>query len=716
MARLAHTISILVLLLAFAASADVDGERIANSDGALEAENWLAHGRGYAEQRYSPLDEIDRENANELGLAWSFDVDSKVGLQSTPLVIDGTMYVTAGWSVVHALDAKSGAHLWTYDPEVSRETSYRYCCGFVNRGVAAWGDKLYLGALDGRLISIDAKTGGQVWSMLTVPPPESGKSYAISGAPRIVKGKVIIGNAGAEFAGTRGYVSAYDAESGELLWRFFTVPGNPADGFETPQMEEAAKTWTGEWWKLGGGGTVWDSMAYDPELDLLYIGVGNGTPHNQQFRSPGGGDNLFLCSVIALRPDTGEYVWHYQQIPGETWDYTATQHMVLADLEWEGEQRQVLMQAPKAGFFYILDRATGELLSAEPYARLVTWATHYDMTTGRPVEVAGQRFEDGPALLAPLGLGAHNWHPMSYSPRTGLMYIPAQDVRALMEPASSYTPDNRNFSTGMITDSKTHNAQLTQTMLRKVMRGYLLAWNPKTQTSEWEVERPGLSNSGTLATAGDLVFQGTVDGDFQARDAYNGSLQWEFAAQNGMIGSPISYAVDGEQYIAIPAARGGGLSQVTGVQWAFDRRPTSGRVLAFKLGGRAQLPKQAPVRTIPDPPPIPDVGPDVLAQGRMLYANRCDRCHGSSAVSDGSITDLRHLPPARYELFEAVVLDGALEGAGMPRFPDLDAEGVAAIRAFVIEQSHQDVERRTNTGLWRKVKQKAYDALAWLVF
>ena len=568
-------------------SGDVSDARLRSVKASGEDANWLAHGRGYAERRYSPLDEIDNGNVAELGLAWSFDVGNRFVMQTTPLAIDGVLYFTAAWSVVHALDAKTGEELWRFDPQVPREESYRYCCGFSNRGVAAYQGSLFLGTLDGRLIAIDAASGDVLWSQKSVP---ADGSYSSQGAPRIAKGLVIIGAGGAEFTGTRGFVAAYHPDTGEKAWHFWTVPGNPAEGFENELMERAAKTWTGDWWELGGGGTVWDSVAYDPELDLLYIGVGNGSPHNRRIRSPEGGDNLFLCSIIALRPETGEYVWHHQQVPAETWDYTATQHMILAEIEWDGSQRKVLMQAPKAGFFYIYDRETGELLSAEKYGRQVTWASHYDMQTGRPVEVAGQDFAEEPATVFPSGLGAHNWQPMSYSPRTGLVYIPAMDMGAPMSDEPVFRASRRVFSTGNESDGAIHNAQLVQTMLPEVMNGYLLAWDPREQKSVWEVDQGAMGNGGTLVTAGDLVFQGMIDGGFTAFDARDGTERFRFETQNGIMGSPISYAVDGEQYVAVAAARGGGLSAVLGRQFDRTNTPTSGRLLVFRIGGDAKLP------------------------------------------------------------------------------------------------------------------------------
>ena len=412
--------ALLVATGAQAAKVDEAAIRASEQDGS----EWLSHGRTYAEQRFSPLKQIDAGNVGKLGLAWYLDLENNRGLEATPLVSDGVLYASLSWSRVMAVDLRSGKRLWQFDPQVDRGRSRYACCDAGNRGVALWNGKVYVGALDGRLIALDAKTGREVWSEQTTDPA---KSYSITGAPRVVKGKVIIGNGGAEY-GVRGFFSAYDAETGKMAWRFYTVPGDPAQPYEHPELAAAAKTWKGDqYWKLGGGGTVWDSMAYDPELDLLYIGTGNGSPWNREIRSPGGGDNLYLSSILALRPDSGKLLWHYQTTPGEAWDFTATQQITLATLELDGKPRKVLMQAPKNGFFYVLDRATGELLSAEKFGK-VTWAEKVDLATGRPVEVPGARYEKEQVVMWPSPFGAHNWHSMSFNPQTGLMYIPYQEI------------------------------------------------------------------------------------------------------------------------------------------------------------------------------------------------------------------------------------------------------------------------------------------------
>ncbi|MEH6551945.1 MAG: PQQ-dependent dehydrogenase, methanol/ethanol family [Pseudomonadales bacterium] len=663
-------------------------------DAASDGNDWLMHGRDYAETRYSPLDQVSRENAAALGLAWHLDLDDRHGLQATPLAKDGILYFTGNWSVLYAVDASNGRELWRYDPQIDRRRSISFCCGVVNRGAALWADKLYIGTLDGDLVAVNALSGEEVWRSPTI---DKAKHYSITGAPRVANGVVIIGNGGSEF-GTRGYVSGYDAESGEMLWRFWTVPGNPADGFENELMAMAAKTWSGEWWTMGGGGTVWDSLAYDPELDLLYVGVGNGAPHNRDMRSPGGGDNLFLSSIVAVRPKTGEYVWHYQETPAESWDYTATQHMILTDIFWQGEMRKVLLQAPKNGFFFILDRETGELLSAEPYVP-VNWASHYDMSTGRPVETPNADYMDEPFMLRPSGIGGHNWQPMAYSPRTGLVYLPAQNFAAPMEKTPVYEFIDRHWNLGYEMAVSPFGYSLTQAILRKSTEGYLLAWDPITQREVWRAPNRSLGNGGVLATAGDVVFQGGTDNQFSAYDARSGDKLWSFDTQQGIMAAPITYTVDGEQYVTILVGRGGGIINMLGL----DTLPSTSirRVLTFKIDGADTLP---PIieQTWEKPPPVPaDISAEEIERGAHLYQRFCARCHGASAVSGGSVPDLRRLDSHWYVQFDDVVRGGLMESSGMPRFDDvLSEQDALAVKAYVLREAQQDWAVNQDPAWW----------------
>ncbi len=668
--------------------ANVDVARIIKAD--AEPGNWLSHGRTYSEQRFSPLDKINTQTVSQLGLAWSLDLDTHRGQEATPLIVDGVMYSTSAWSKVQAIDAATGKLLWQFDPKVPGEFGIKACCDTVNRGVAAYKGRLYLGALDGRLIAIDAATGQEVWSVVTV---DQSQPYTITGAPRIVKDKVIIGNGGAEM-GVRGYVSAYDPADGKMLWRFYTVPGDPSQPFEGPHLEKAAKTWNGEWWKLGGGGTVWDSMAYDPELDLLYIGVGNGSPWNQQYRSPDGGDNLYLSSIVALRPDTGDYVWHYQTTPGETWDFTATQHIILADIEIDGLSRKVLMQAPKNGFFYVIDRTNGQLLSAKPFVP-VNWATGIDIETGRPVEVKEARYADPrvPFISLPGPYGAHNWHPMSYSPQTGLVYIPAQEVAFVYLRDSNYKPGSIGFNIGIdkVAVRMPDDPQMKAAALDTV-RGSLKAWDPVRQEAKWTVEHPGAWNGGILSTAGNLVFQGNVGGDFVAYNAADGSKLWSFPAQTGIVAAPATYSIGDEQYVVVVAGWGGTYA-ISGGDASRKGGPAinRSRVLAFKLGGTARLPEPVPAAA-PVQPLEASKDKQLIEHGIAIYHVHCSVCHGDSAVAGGVLPDLRWSPMNRdAAAWKEVVINGARTDRGMVSFaPVLSEADAEAARQYVIWKANQD--------------------------
>jgi quinohemoprotein ethanol dehydrogenase len=655
--------------------------RVAQIDDAMlrradeRTHEWITHGRNYAETRFSPLSKITAQNVRDLGLAWSFDTETNRGLEATPIITDGVLYTTGSWSVVFALDARTGRLLWKWDPEVPREYGRKACCDVVNRGVAVYRGRVYVGTLDGRLAAIDAKTGKLIWQQVTV---DQNNSYTITGAPRVVKGKVIIGNGGGEY-GVRGYVSAYDTATGKLAWRFYTVPGDPSKPFESPAMERAAKTWTGEWWKVGGGGTVWDSMAYDAQLDLLYIGTGNGSPWNWQVRSPAGGDNLFLSSILALRPDTGELVWHYQTTPGDTWDYTATQHILLADLQIEGRQRKVLMQAPKNGFFYVLDRATGELISAQPYVE-ISWAKEIDKKTARPVETPGARYKDAPAILKPGPLGGHNWQPMSFNPRTGLVYIPAQDT------IGAYLADRKfQFRPGA------WNTGVDFSLLKDpppgLPPGHLLAWDPVAQKERWRVGYNSMWNSGTLTTAGNLVFQGTADGRFVAYSADRGEKLWEFSVGIGVMGSPVTYEIDGVQYVSVMAGWGGAFALTGGNAIADMPVQRMGRVLTFALGAKQSLPA-APRQNLAMPAPIEfKASAETIDKGAVVYVQWCAVCHGIGAIGGGVLPDLRYSQPGIYNKFSEIVLDGTFSDVGMPGFKKwITRDEAEAIRAYLLKR------------------------------
>ena len=666
-----------------AATATVAAERIQAAD--AEPGNWLAHGRTYDEQRHSPLAAIHAGNAGGLGLAWHWNTGEIRGLEATPIVVDGVLFSTGPWSKVYANDGRTGELIWAYDPEVPKAWGRHACCDVVNRGVAVWKGRVFVGTLDGRLVALDAGNGEVLWETLTINPEQP---YTITGAPRVVKDLVIIGNGGAEY-GVRGYVTAYDWQTGERKWRFWTVPGDPAQPFESRAMELAAPTWRGgAWWKMGGGGTAWDSMAFDPGLNLLYVGIGNGSPWNRDIRSPGGGDNLYLSSIVALNPDNGTLVWHYQTTPGETWDYTATQHMILADIEHEGRRRKVIMQAPKNGFFYVLDRTDGQFLSAEPYVP-VTWASHVDAQTGRPVENPDARYPNETALVQPSPYGGHNWQPMAFSPNTGYVYIPALDIPFAYDQdrAFEYRPGewNTGIDTARLAPAKTADGQIQG--LRAV-KGHLAAWDPVAQREVWRVAHDTAWNGGVLATAGNLVFQGRGDGVFAAYRADTGALAWEMPIHAGIIAAPVAYAIDGEQYIAVAAGWGGAFSQASGVPRHKGNVLAEGRILAFKLGGAAQLPPPAVTYVnIPEPPDVKATDDDI-ARGESLYHRWCAVCHGPGAASSGSLPDLKYLPAASHARWDLIVRQGVYASAGMPGFDHvLDEADANAVHAYVVSQT-----------------------------
>jgi len=668
--------------------ADVSESRISDAD--REPGNWMTYGRSYNEQHFSPLSEINDHNVSQLGLAWYYNLDTNRGQEATPIVVDGAMYFTTAWSKVLALNAVTGRLLWSYDPKVPGNWAVNACCDVVNRGVAAWNGRIFFGTLDGRLIALDAKTGQPVWEVLTI---DRNFRYAITGAPRVVKGKVIIGNGGGEF-GVRGYVSAYDVQTGKLVWRFYTVPGDPSKPFENAILANAAKSWSGEWWKVGGGGTVWNAIAYDPELDQLYIGTGNGTPWSGKFRSPKGGDNLFTCSIIALKPDTGEYVWHYQEDPADAWDFDSAEDIILADLAIDGHTRKVLLQAPKNGFFYVLDRTNGALISARPYT-FVNWASGVDLKTGRPIETAVARYQGAdPAPIVPGPIGAHSWQPMSYSPVTRLAYIPVNDAGFKYKLPENFEAKKLapNYGIDAVAAGLPQDPRIKKAILGTV-KGKLVAWDPVQQKAAWSVERRGPWNGGTLVTAGNLVFEGTASGNFEAYRADRGEKLWSFAAQTGVMAGPVTYEAGGKQYVAVLAGWGGVFPLAAGeVSFASGHVRNISRMLVFEVGGKASLP---PVE-VPEQPEL-TVLPNrassaTIRKGEQLFQSYCAECHGDVAVSGGVLPDLRRSSALTEDTWFEIVMRGDLQSQGMVSFsPELSREDAAAIRSYVILRRNQDV-------------------------
>ena len=647
--------------------------------------DWITYGQTYREQRYSPLDEINRTNVDELGLAWHLELGDRRGIQATPLAIDGILFFTTTWSVVHAVDDRTGKKLWSLDPQVDRAKAADLCCGVINRGLAAYKGALFVGTLDGRLISINGATGTVNWEQVTVPPDSN---YSITGAPRIVKGNVIIGNAGGEYQGVRGYITAYDAATGEEQWRFYTVPGNPTLGFESPALAKAAETWTGSWWEQGGGGTVWDAIVYDPELNLVYIGVGNGTHWNHQIRSPDGGDNLFLSSIVALDADTGTYRWHFQTTPGDSWDYTATQHIVLADININDEDRKVLMQAPKNGFFYVLDRVTGEFLSGDNYS-YTSWASGLD-ERGRPVEREGARYTDGRAhWVTPSSYGAHSWQPMSYSGRTGLVYIPTTRMSAPFANTVIEGPQAVNaFGAGHEVMASFAFDRTTEMVFDShpdaprpgSATGELIAYDPRKQERVWVLPQVSQYNGGVLSTAGGLVLQGDAEGYLRLLDDETGEELRAFDVRSGVIAPPITYLVDGEQYITLLVGWGGGAGQTM----KHVDKIYPGSAYTFRLGGSASLPSRDEVD---DKPLIAMAftGTDVaVGHGYNLYMRNCIACHGAIGSGGGAIPDLARATKATYDNLEQIVVGGLLSSLGMPKHDHLSADDVSHLRHYFL--------------------------------
>jgi quinohemoprotein ethanol dehydrogenase len=660
----------------------VDNDRLLNAD--ATPGDWLSYGRNYSEDRYSPLNQITKTNIKDLGLAWSIDLGSIRGIEATPIVVDGIMYLTGPWSIVYAVDARKGKLIWTYDSEVPREYGERACCDVVNRGVALYKGLVYVGTLDGRLVAIDATTGKKVWEVLTV---DKNKPYTITGAPRVVDGNVIIGNGGAEY-GTRGYVTAYDALTGNETWRFYTVPGDPSKPYESKAMEEAAKTWTGEWWKYGGGGTAWDAMAYDPDLKLLYIGTGNGSPWNREIRSPGGGDNLYLSSIVALNPENGELVWHYQTTPGDSWDYTATQHIILADLPIDGVDKKVLMQAPKNGFFYVIDRTNGKLISADPYVYL-NWAKGVDLATGRPIEADFSRYTNVNSQISPSPAGGHNWQPMAFNPVTNLVYIPSRELSNLYGQKMNfdYQDDPNSWNTGVGVDT---NKPIRADSLAGPTHGKLVAWDPVEKKEVWQVKHVSSWNAGVLSTR-ELVFQGNAEGDFVAYDASTGEKLWGASLNTGIIGSPITYLIDDVQYITIAVGWGG----VVGLWLKYTKQINPGTIYTFALG------QNEPIPVYPDQPEhnlvsLPVIATDEeIKKGNALYDQYCSNCH--KMWGGGSIPDLTMSVPETFQVFEEIVKDGAYLSKGMPKFDGrLSEQDVANIKQYILSAANK---KRADLGI-----------------
>ena len=646
----------------------------AASFSAVSAGNdWVSHNND-RESAYSPLTQITASNVRRLGLSWFLDLPGEQMLQATPLEVDGVLYFTGSYGKVYAVDAVRGTVRWTYDPEVWKHNPIKLRTVLpANRGLAYLGGRVFFGTLDGRLIALDAKAGKLIWSVETTSPQSV---QYITGAPRIFKDMVIIGNGGADFA-ARGYLTAYDTATGKQRWRFYVVPGSPEENRGDPAMERAAQTWTGEFWKSGTGGGPWDAITCDPELNRIYVGTANAAPYDPEVRSPGGGDNLYTASIVALDGDTGRYVWHYQVNPRDAWDYDATQQIAIADLTIDGQRRAVLMQAPKNGFFYVLDRRTGRLISAQKLGK-ATWAERIDLHSGRPLETPNIRFQHGPITIWPAPNGAHSWQSMSYSLRNGLIYIPYQQMGMRYERTQQDVAGTLSFA----------GLSMTKVAVDPTdVKGALLAWDPASQKLRWKVQHEHLWNGGVLSTAGNLVFQGTGEGHLSAYDGLTGERLWSFDAGLGITAAPMSYAIHGRQYVSVLVGYGGTnmLGDVLNVGWKFKAQTR--RLLTFALDGKATLPPSQPpdpaTHAVDDPALLLDEGE--VRRGRVLFTAHCALCHGLDAVSAGApAPDLREssLAITRAGLWQ-VLHEGALLERGMPRFEQLDELQVNQIHSYI---------------------------------
>ena len=702
-----------VSLAALAACQTVDGGSATSklaSGGVTDAmianvpdSDWLSYGRDYNEQRFSPLTAVNDQTVGQLGLAWFADMDTARGQEATPLVHNGVLYVTTAWSMVKAYDAKTGAPKWAYDPQVPRETLVRACCDAVNRGVALYGNKVYVGTLDGRLVALDQETGKVVFEKTVVP---NQTDYTITGAPRIVKGRVVIGAGGAEYK-ARGYIAAYDSETGNVVWKFHTVPGNPADGFDAEgvnktSLANAAKTWAGEWWKLGGGGTVWDAITYDPTTNLILFGTGNAEPWNPDAAGRAG-DSLYTSSIVAVNADTGAYAWHFQETPEDRWDFDSDQQITIADTMVGGRMRHVALHAPKNGHVYALDAKTGQFISAKAFAP-VNWAKSIDPVSGRPEINPAARYEKTgiPFVSLPGAVGAHSWQPQSFSPKTGLLYIPANLAGYPYAAAKGWKPSDIGFQIGLdgAAVSMPANTEV-RAGASAATTGQLIAWDVAAGKPAWKVEQLGPSNGGVLSTAGNLVFQGTSGGNFVAYSADKGSKLWSYPAQSGILAAPMTYAIGGEQYVAILVGWGGVWDVATGV--LANKGGTTrniSRLMVFKLGANGQLPAPPPMnKMVLDPPPFMGTLAQVSAGGGH-YGRYCSVCHGDAAISGGLNPDLRHSGViASDEALQAVVLAGALHQNGMVSFKSaLNSTDVESIRMYLIKRANEDKDLEAKGG------------------
>jgi quinohemoprotein ethanol dehydrogenase len=689
---------------------DVDLARWLDADS--EPDQWMSLGRNWQAQRFSQLEEITHENVDDVGFAWEYEARSRRGRvehgqEATPIVVDGVLYASGPWGSVFAVDARTGEERWRYDPDVDGSYNRRACCDVVNRGAAVWRGRVYVATLDGSLLALDAATGDELWKADTIE--DRSRFYTITSPPQIAGDVVVIGNSGADF-GVRGYVTAYDLESGRQRWRFYVVPRDPAKGPpENASMERALDTWGPDTdWESGLGGTVWGEMTYDPELDLLYVGTGNSSPYSGWHRDPSQGDNLFLASILALDPDDGRLVWHYQQVPWENWDYNASSNMILADLEIDGRMRQVLMQAPKNGIFYLLDRKTGEFISGDPFV-FINWTKGLD-AEGRPTPNPAATDREKPALVFPSSNGAHSWEPMAYSPATELVYIPTQEEGMVLVQAAQYSWQAGAWNFGnfsILLESLDFLDDATRALYVETLAAnpdlpdasvqeFLMAWDPVAKNERWRVPlgASGYQAGGVLTTAGNLVIQGRGSGELSFYRADTGELLRHIDVGTGIMAAPISYAIDGEQYVAVLA----GGAAFSGPLAARNRYENYGRMLAFKLGGGP-----TPLPPVREPTPTPEPPADFVVddaaadRGAGLYLTWCAACHLGSPEAPSAYPDLFALRPETHDAFESILLGGILSDVGMASFADvLTPDDAASIQAHLVRSQRERVRKESS--------------------
>lgn len=672
---------------------------------AIGPDDWATTGGDFGKSHHSALTDITADNVDQLGLAWQVELGTNRVLEATPIVIDGVMYTSGVAGRAYAFDAATGKELWRFEPEIDMQVNRTVCCDMANRGVAVSRGKVFVAALDAQLYALDAKTGKVVWKANTVDDPQRGINS--TGAPEVAGEVVVIGNGGAEYD-VRGYVSAYDLETGKLAWRFHTVPRDPKLGKQDhPDLEAAVTTWDPDSrWDIGGGGTPWDAINYDPETGLVIVGTGNGGPYHTSRRSPKGGDQLYLGSLVALDARTGRVKWHYQETPGDDWDYTSTQPMILTDMKIDGKDRPVVLHAPKNGFLYVIDRRDGKLLRANPIVR-VNWTKGIDPATGKPIpNPEAADYGVSPKVVFPGTPGARNWHPASFDPATGLYYAPVLDIGNLLFMTPGKKPLAKkmlNNDAALIFTSDLEAALPTLpppvgeavralpafAMAQKTpWTSQLRAIDPLTGKTVWAKPMDGWQDrGGTLTTASGLLFQGNLAGQLRVFDKANGNLLKTIETGTTILAAPMTYRVKGVQYVAVMAAWGGGGFPYVPRYSAAYKRGNQGRLLVFKLGGGpVPIPEELPPLEVASEPPAqkPGVTPAVIAKGQGLFFGNCALCH---ANQHRSITpDLRRMQPATHAAFREIVLEGLLLVNGMPRWDDrLKPDDVDAIHAYLID-------------------------------